>query len=122
MSMNSLDKKSKIRDYLLLHFAFFVYSMAAVVSKMASSRDFLSIDFLILWCASVLILFIYAILWQRLLGIFTLVTAFSYRGVVVVWGLIWGFFLFHETISITKVIAAVFIIIGITIMGRGRKI
>lgn len=58
-------------------------------------------------------LFLYAIVWQRVLKRIPLVTAYANKGVTVIWGLIWGMLVFKEKITTCNIIGAMVIIVGI---------
>jgi multidrug transporter EmrE-like cation transporter len=121
MSVDSTKTEIKKKDYLLLHAGFLVYSFSAVFLKLASTREMLSIHFGLFWGIGVTILLLYAILWQIILGKFPLSTAFANRGVVVAWGIFWGYFIFEEQITPGKISAAILILIGIIILSRAKK-
>ena len=120
--MSTSVKKDKIEKkyYLLLHGGFLLFSFSAVFLKAASGYDSFSIPFLFLWGLALFVLFLYAILWQVILQKFPLSTAFANRGIVVVWGILWGMIIFREEITVGKVIAAVLIVTGIVILGKGN--
>lgn len=115
-SMNKINRK----HYLLLHGGFLIISFSGVFLKFASNYDFLSIPFIFFWGVAVSILFVYAIFWQLILRIFPLSTAFANRGVVVAWGIIWGYLIFGEQITIGKIMAALLIFAGIIILGKAN--
>lgn len=114
------DNRNK-RSYLLLHGGFLLYSFSAVLSKVASNHDFLSFFFLFFWGLALAILVVYALLWQIILQRFPLSRAFANRGVVVIWGIIWGFIIFGEQITIGKVLAMLLILVGIVVIGKANE-
>ena len=79
---------NKIRNYVYLHLLLFLFSFCAVFTKLAAQNEFLSLKFIIFYGISILILGIYAILWQQILKKFDLTTAFFNKAVVVIWGMI----------------------------------
>jgi multidrug transporter EmrE-like cation transporter len=95
-----------------------MYSCSGLLGKFANSYRFLSPEFLSFYAASLAMLVIYASLWQSVLKKFSLTIAFSNKGVVVLWGMLWGALVFGEKISLGKIIAAMLIITGIIILGR----
>lgn len=103
----------KVKDYLLLHVLLFLYSLNGVFSKLASQEGFLSKKFIFYYGLTLLGLFIYAILWQQILKKISLTTAFANKGVVIIWGIIWGNLFFAENIKINKLLGIILIIIGI---------
>lgn len=57
----------KMNKYVLLHLLLFFYSFCGVFSKLASANEFLSFKFCLFYGISIIILGIYAILWQQIL-------------------------------------------------------
>lgn len=110
-------KASAVKQLLLLHGAFLFFSFNTVFAKYASMYEFLSLNYILFSGAMFAILFIYSILWQLILRVFPLSMAFANRGVLTIWGFIWGMLFFDESISIAKAIAAVLIITGIVVIG-----
>ncbi len=106
-------KKNNWSLFLLLHAILCVYSIGAVFSKLASTKEFLSLKFIILYGAVITILFIYAILWQQILKRMSVTTAFANKSVVVVWGMIWGKLIFGEKITINMILGAMIIFAGV---------
>lgn len=109
-------KKNKIKDYVLLHILLFVFSFCGVFSKLAAENDFLSPKFCIFYGISILILGVYALLWQQMLKKFNLTTAFLNKAVTIVWGIIWGALFFGEEIKPTMIIGAVVVFIGVILV------
>ena len=72
-----MEKKKKINNYIFLHILLLFFSFCGVFSKLASQNEFLSIKFIIFYVISILILGIYAILWQQILKKFSLTTAIA---------------------------------------------
>lgn len=105
-----------------MHFLFILYSFYTVLGKKAASFDFLSINFCILYCAMIFILFIYAVLWQQVLKSIALSIASANKAVTIFWGMWWGFLFFNEEISVKKIIGAFIIITGILILSFSDQI
>lgn len=112
---------SRYQSFILLHCLLFVYSLGAVCSKMAGKAEFLSFSFIFYYSLVLLNLFVYAIFWQQILKKIPLVTAFANKAIVVVWGMIWGVFLFQEKISISNVIGMIIIIFGIIMVVKSDE-
>ncbi len=106
-------KKERLKTLLLLHAIMLLYSASAIFSKLAAGEQFLSLSFFILYGLVLLILFIYAILWQQVLKQMPLTTAYANKAVVIIWGLIWGNLFFGEAVTIKKLIASVIVILGV---------
>ena len=103
----------KVKYYIILHIVFAVYSFMGIASKLASGEPFLSFKFIMYYGMVILTLFLYALVWQQLLKKLPLVTAYANKAVTVIWGIIWGFVFFHEEITISKLLGALIIVIGV---------
>ena len=112
-----VDKKF----YILLHGGFFIYSLNAVFAKLAGRQELFSFDFFVYYVIYMLILAIYALIWQIILKNFKLSTAFANRGICVIWGMMWGIIIFGEVLTPGKVIAAVLILSGIFVLGKANE-
>ena len=53
---------------------------------------------------------------QQVLKHFTLVKAYSNKGVVVIWNLLWAVIFFQEVITIENLIGSAIIVIGIVVV------
>ena len=107
----------KGRKYIvILHLLLAVYSLTGVASKFAAREEFLSPKFILFYGLVLLGLFVYAFVWQQLIKHMPLITAYANKGVTVIWGIIWGYLVFSEQITIRKLIGAVIIICGIVMI------
>ena len=109
-------KKSTFKNYILLHILLFALSFCGVFSKLAASYDFLSIQFCLFYGVSIIILGIYALLWQQILKRFTLTTAFLNKAITIIWGIIWGALFFNEPIKPTMIIGALIVVVGVSLV------
>lgn len=112
-------KKTKI--LVLLHIMLMIYSMSGICSKLAANERFLSLKFCILYGLVIALLGFYAIGWQQIIKRLPLTTAFANKAVTVVWGLVWGLIIFHESITIGKVVGALMVIAGIVIYALAER-
>ena len=89
------DKKVLI----LLHVLFCVYSLSSVLSKVSGSFPILGWQFFFSCGAMIGLLGLYAIGWQQVIKRISLTIACANRTITVVWGVVWGVLIFHETIN-----------------------
>ena len=94
-----------------------VYSTSGIFSKLASGKAFLSWPFLLLYGCVILLLGIYALGWQQVLKRIHLSVAYANKAVSVVWGCVWGVLIFHEHLSLGKVIGGLMVLGGIALYG-----
>lgn len=111
--MMKKTKVSNIKYIAILHIVLFVYSILGIASKVASGKDFLSLEFCFYYGIVILNLFLYAILWQQIIKKIPLITAYANKAVTVIWGIVWGSLFFKEEISFGKIVGAIIIILGI---------
>ena len=109
-------KNSKVKYMIILHLLLGVYSLTGVASKFASGEDFLSFKFILFYGLVLFGLFVYAIAWQQIIKHMPLISAYANRGVTVIWGLLWGYFIFSEEITARKLLGAAVIIAGIVLI------
>ena len=67
------------------------------------------------------ILGFYAIAWQQVLKHLPLITTYANKAVTTLWGLVWGFLMFHERITVLKVIASAIVIFGVYLVVTGDE-
>lgn len=106
----------KIKPYIQLHILLLIYSLGGIFSKLAAQQEFLSTRFILFYGVVLLDLFLYALVWQQILKKLPLVTAYANKAVTVIWGLVWGFLVFKETVTIWNLIGALVIVFGVYIV------
>ncbi|PHD26749.1 hypothetical protein [Bacillus wiedmannii] len=108
--------KASMKHYIFLHVAFFLYSIIMVYMKWAANFSVGSISFFIAYMILVILLFGYAIIWQQVIKPFEISKAYSHRGVIILWGLLWSVVFFGDAIKWNNLVGAVIIIIGIVVV------
>lgn len=111
-----MKSKISIKNLIFLHILLFFYSLASVCSKMAASYDFLTKGFIVYYGLVLVILAVYALLWQQILKRMPLTVAFANKAVVIIWGIVWGMVLFGESLTPGMVVGSVVIIAGIVLV------
>lgn len=106
----------KIKPYIMLHLLLMLYSFSGIFSKTASGKEFLSFE----WCFNygmvIVIMGVYALLWQQVLKQLPLNVAFSNKAVTLVWGMLWGVLIFKETLTVMNIIGALIVLAGVILM------
>ena len=110
-----MKQAGSLKIYFVLHALMALFSLSPVCSKLAGQQDFLSVPFLVFYGLVIVILGVYALAWQQVIKRMPLTTAYANKAVTVVWGMVWGALLFHETITPQKTIGAVIIVAGIVL-------
>ncbi len=101
---------------IILHLILAVYSLTGIASKFAGGEEFLSFRFILFYGISLFGLLVYAFAWQQVIKHMPLISAYANKGVTVIWGLLWGYVIFDEAITVRKVIGAAVIIGGIILI------
>lgn len=109
-------KKFNVKAFVLLHVILLMYSFCSVFSKLASEQEFLSFFFILYYGIVLLLLGLYAILWQQVLKKMPLTTAFSNKAIVIVWGMMWGMFFFAEKITWNMILGSIIIFAGVILV------
>lgn len=113
--------KEKIKWFVILHIIILVYSLNSICSKTAAQYEFLSPKWIFFYAIVVCILGFYAIAWQQVLKHLPLITTYANKAVTTLWGLVWGFVIFHEGITMQKVIGAAVVILGVYLVVSGDE-
>ena len=113
--------KSRAGSMIFLHLTFLIYSLASVFSKKAAQEEMFSMKFILFYGLVLFILMLYAVLWQQNLKRLPLVMAYANKAVTVIWGLVWGVFLWQEQIAIQNIIGAVIIMLGVVLIATEEK-
>ena len=113
--MNKEKNENKLKIIFILHIVLMVYSFCGVCSKKAAGEEFLSFRFCMYYGIMILIMGLYAVIWQQIIKRLPLTMAFANKAVTVVWGLIWGAVVFGEEITLGKVIGVIMVILGMVI-------
>lgn len=102
----------KIIKYLQLYMCFIIYSFALVFSKIASMQ--MDVGYTVLFFGGeVVVLGLYAVIWQQVLKVFPLVVAMANKGITIIFGLLWSVLLFDEQVTLWNILGAGIIIAGI---------
>ncbi|MBQ9007974.1 MAG: transporter [Clostridia bacterium] len=97
---------------LALQFIVILYSLSNVMSKIASGYPFLSLPYILAYGGEILLLGIYAILWQQMIRRLNLTTAYASRATALFWSMLWARLFFGETISLPNIIGVILVITG----------
>ena len=114
--------KTTIKTLIGLHGLLVVYSMSGICSKLAAGESFLNARFCIYNAVIIVLLGVYAIGWQQVIKRIPLTTAFANKAVTVVWGIVWGWFFFGESITLGKLIGAGMVIAGVVLFAKSDEV
>ena len=104
-----------LKNVFLSIVLYMFFSTSSVFMKYASSQQTLFMS-LVFYALSMLTLGIFALLWQKLLKKFDLSKVYVFKSTTIIWGMIFGFLLFREPVTIKMIIGSVITIIGICLI------
>lgn len=111
----------KIRNFVFLQVAIFIYSLSNVFAKFAAYEEFLSFRYILFMGLLLLCLGVYALMCQQILKKIPLSVAYAFNGLSILWGILLGLLIFQEQITLKACIGALFIIAGIIVISSGEK-
>ena len=110
------------KNILLLQGNVVIYTLSGVAGKMASSHAFLSSGFILWYAAEIVVLGIYALLWQQIIKRFDLSVAYANRSVALLWSMLWAVLFFREQVTWKNLLGVVIVLTGTMIVNLdGRK-
>ena len=99
--------------------AVIIYTMGSVCSKMAGGSEFPSPRFILFYGGQILVLAIYALLWQQIIKRVDLSVAYVNRSVAILWSFLWAVLIFGEAITLQNIIGLILVVTG-TIIVNGE--
>lgn len=100
------------RMILVLQAAVCLYSLSGIAAKFASKFAFMSMGFVFSYGIEIVILGIYALIWQQIIMRVEISVAYANRSMVIFWSMLWASLIFSEQITVTNMIGVVLIFIG----------
>ena len=114
-------KKETIKWLIILHVIILIYALNSICAKIASQNEIFSPRWILFYGIMICILGFYAIAWQQVLKHLSLITTYANKAATTIWGLILGFLVFGEQITLQKVFGAVIVIIGVYLVVSGDE-
>lgn len=112
--MEKIDKKV----FLALHLLLLLFAGTTVLSKLAAGEEFLSLRFCLFFGGEFVLLGIYALGWQQVLKRLPLTVAYTNKAVTLVWSMVFGVLLFHETVSVKQLLGCALAVAGVVLFVR----
>ncbi len=117
---NRQQSKTKTGYFLLLQLSVFIYSFSMVAARKASENEFLSVRYIFFLGLEIVILGIYAILWQQVIKRCQLSVAYINKSVTLLWSMLWNYLIFSQGITVKKVIGVLIVMAGVIVMNLGE--
>jgi multidrug transporter EmrE-like cation transporter len=115
--MTEERKPNRVKILLLLSVSLVIQSLSSVFIKYAGKYETLSKEFIFFYVLAIGCLGVFAIMWQLLLELIPLTTAYLRKGILYILILIWSVILFKEQVTIYNIIGSIIIIAGISLHG-----
>lgn len=116
-----MNQKISIKNILILQAVVVVYTLSSVVAKFATGKELFSFSFFLFYGLEIMILGIYAILWQQMIKRFDLSVAYANRAMAIVWSAVWAIVLFHDVLALKQIIGILFVVLGTVIVNCDQK-
>ena len=113
---NEVKKKTKLKEIFILQIVIAIYTLSTVFAKFTSGQEFMSFKFILYYGLEMLILAVYAVVWQQLIKKFDISVAYANKAMGLLWSIVWAILIFNETITIKNVIGVVIVIVGTIIV------
>ena len=117
-TQKEVKRKTKLKDIFILQLVIAIYTLSTVCAKFASGQEFMSFQFILYYGIEMMILGVYAIIWQQLLKKFDVSIAYANKAMGLLWSIVWAILIFNDTITIKNVIGVLIVIIGTIIVNN----
>lgn len=115
-----MKKKIAVKDIFFLQAVIVIFTISSVIAKFASGSDFLSAKFFLFYGLEILVLGIYAILWQQVIKKFELSIAYANKAMGLLWTLVWAVVIFKNKITLNNILGVIIVIAGIIILNSDQ--
>lgn len=105
-----------MKKAVLVIASFLLYSSSGIFTKMASQQELFSLAYFSCFAGAIVILAIFAVLWQKILEIMPLNKAFLCKSMCVIITMFYAYLIFDETISLSNCVGALVIIGGLMVL------
>lgn len=116
-----MKKKVTVKDIICLQMVIVIFTVSSVIAKFASGQEFLSVKFIVFYGLEIVVLGIYAILWQQAIKKIDLSIAYANKAMGVLWSMIWAVIIFHNQITLQNVIGVLLVIAGTIVLNSSES-
>jgi len=95
-----------------------VYTLSGVAAKYASNYEFMSWGFIVCYGIEIMILGIYAVLWQQVIKKIELSVAYANRSIALLWSMVWAMLFFKEQITMQHIVGVGIVIFGTMMVNK----
>ena len=116
-----MNKKLTIFSIMSLVVINLLYACVSIFTKLASQQEFMSWEYVLTFFGAVMVMGVYAMLWQQVLKRIELSVAYMFKGTSIVFVMLLAYVLFGEQITWNNVLGAIIIIVGIVLFAYNPK-
>lgn len=113
-----MKRFSSCRSYIVLIGVNLIYACTYIFTKLASDYSFPSVPYILCLVGAVTVMGVYALLWQQVIKRMPIAEAYMFKGTSLIFVLLLSALIFGEAITLSNIIGAVVIIVGIVIYAR----
>ena len=116
-----MKKKLTWKDVCILQGIVMIFSLTSVTAKFASGQAAFTRGFFLFYGLEVVILGVYALLWQQAIKRIDISVAYANKAMVLLWGLLWSVIIFHDSVTPKKIAGVLFVIAGVCVLNRDGR-
>lgn len=111
-----MNRLQWMKNVLILQAVVVIYTLSSVVAKFATKEELFSFSFFLFYGLEILILGVYAVLWQQMIKRFDLSIAYANRAMALLWSALWAVVLFRENLEPKQIVGIALVILGTVIV------
>lgn len=115
------NKAVTLKNVLLLQSVVILYTVSSIAGKYASASEILSLRFVLFFGAELIILALYALLWQQMVKRIQLSVAYANRAMALLWSMVWAFIFFGEDVTPKNIIGVALVLLGTVVINSDDK-
>lgn len=113
-----MKQKLSFKYIIALQAAVILYTCTDIAAKLASNYPFLSMGFVLSYGMEIMLLGVYALVWQQIIKKVDISIAYSNRAAAIFWSTLWAAAIFREHISLQNIIGIIIIFAGIWMVNK----
>ena len=110
-----------VLQYISLIAINLLYACVSIFTKYASQQEFMSWGYVLAFAGAVMLMGVYAMLWQQVLKRIELSVAYMFKGTSTVFVMFLAYILFGEQITWSNIVGAIIIIGGIVLYAHSAQ-
>lgn len=103
---------SRIKNIVMLQGVIVIYTISGIMSKNASASAGRPERFIFFIGMDLLLLGVYALLWQQMIKRFEISVAYANRSMAVLWSMVWAAVFFHDEITMKNIAGVLLVAAG----------